>query len=617
MTLRARLVAALVVLVVAGLAVFGYATYRLYAEAQFDELDGQLEAAAPLVGDQLRQEPTRQFPVPRPTSPRAGQDGGDDGEVVVGGAPWLPDVEPGRGAVVVDGDEHRTTDGPVDLDDPEDLDGSIRVDPGPQRQVPPAFFRIYGELREDGEVVRTAGNPEDRPDLVDEPTSDDVGRYFTAGSVGGSTQWRVLVTDTELGEGQLLVVAVPTTDVRDALSELVLIEAVAALVLLSILGVGAWLILRRGLRPLERMATTAHGITVGDLGQRVAPADDRSEIGNLGLALNTMLGRLEDAFAEQERTEARLRQFLADAAHELRTPLTSIQGFAELFRLGADQDPEAVAVSLRRIEEESGRMRTLVDDLLLLARLDRTRPVERVPVDLAVLAADACSDAAAAAPARRITLDAPEPVVVPGDRDHLRQAVGNLVANAVRHTPTGTPIEVRVHRAGGGRGVGAGGDDDGRRAGGGDDGDGAAGDGVVVVRDHGPGLDEEAVAHAFDRFWQADPSRSDAGAGLGLSIVAGIAAEHGGTVSVANVDEAQDDEDQAGDGGSSSGAVFTLTLPAQVDEPAGDAGAPDPDPAGALDAGDPDDPDPDAETRAVEHADPDVLGEPSATHRTH
>jgi two-component system, OmpR family, sensor kinase len=504
MTLRARLVAALLVLLTAGLVVFGYATYRLYADAQYDELDGQLDAAVPRVRSDLLNETPQMFPVP--TQPGLGEDAVDEDEGV---------FQPG--------------DLPDGADDEVEGEGEGQGGPPPQR--PPAFFLIYGELWDDGTVVSTTDDTGDlvdvaedvdRPDIPDDLSSDDVGRYSTTGSVGGSTEWRVYVTDQELDSGQLMVLAVPTSDVRDALNQLVLIEAMAATGLLAILAAGAWLILRRGLRPLERMATTAHGITtVGELDTRVAPADDRSEIGQLGLALNTMLSRLQDAFAEQERTEARLRQFLADAAHELRTPLTSIQGFAELFRLGADQDPDDVAVSLRRIEEESGRMRSLVDDLLLLARLDQTRPVERVPVDLAVLAADACSDAAAADPDRPITLDAAQPVVVPGDRDHLLQAVSNLVANAVRHTPPGTAIEVAVRPQ-----------------------DGA---GVVVVRDHGAGLDDGALAHAFDRFWQADPSRADAGAGLGLSIVAGIAAEHGGAVTANN----------ARDGG----AVFALSLP--------------------------------------------------------
>jgi two-component system OmpR family sensor kinase len=334
----------------------------------------------------------------------------------------------------------------------------------------------------------------------------------------------VLVGEADRVTGNSVLVAIPTTEVTAALRRLVLIEALASVVLLALLASGAWLILRRGLRPLEKMAISARSISAGDLSMRVPQADDRTEVGQLGLALNTMLGEIEDAFRERDATEQRLRQFLADASHELRTPLTSIQGFAELFRLGADSDHVNLAVILRRIEEESARMKTLVEDLLLLARLDETRSSERATVDLSVLAADACSDAVAAAPTRRVTFDAPEPVVVLGVEDHLRQALANLMSNAVRHTEAATAIDVasRVEN----------------------------GVAVVTVRDHGTGLDEAALAHVFDRFWQADAARAGTGAGLGLSIVAAIAAEHGGTARAAN----------APDGG----ARFTLALPIET-----------------------------------------------------
>jgi two-component system, OmpR family, sensor kinase len=239
------------------------------------------------------------------------------------------------------------------------------------------------------------------------------------------------------------------------------------------------------------------------------------------LALNTMLQDIEGAFAEREATEQRLRRFLADASHELRTPLTSIQGFAELFRVSGDDARVDLSTILRRIEEESARMKILVEDLLLLGRLDQPRQAERAPVDLAVLAADACSDAVATDADRPVTLDAPEPVVVAGDQAHLRQAIANLVTNALQHTPAGTPIEVSARLI-----------------------DRSA---TVSVRDHGPGLDELAAAHVFDRFWQADHARVGTGAGLGLAIVAGIAAEHDG---VAIADNAV--------GG---GAVFTIRMP--------------------------------------------------------
>jgi two-component system OmpR family sensor kinase len=331
----------------------------------------------------------------------------------------------------------------------------------------------------------------------------------------------VLVDRLPAAPGYTSVVAAPTTDVTGSLHRLLFLEVSGGAILLAVLCAGAWLILARGLRPLEAMATTAGEITAGDLTRRVAPSGGPSEVGQLGLALNTMLDDIEAAFAERDATERRLRQFLADASHELRTPLTSIKGFAELFRLDRDHDPVDLPTILRRVEQEADRMSVLVDDLLLLAHLDETRPIERQPVDLAVLAADACTDAVAAAPDRKVTLDAPQPAVVAGDESHLRQAIANLVTNAVRHTPAGTPIEVGAHLDGGTV--------------------------TVSVRDHGAGLTDDALAHVFDRFWQADGARAGDGAGLGLSIVAGIASEHGGAAKAANA--------------AGGGALFTIAVP--------------------------------------------------------
>jgi len=471
MTLRVRLVAALGLLLLIGLAVFGFGTYGAYSRSQYQRLDDQLHNVAPLASRLLT---------------------------------GLAGLDPGPVA------------------GPGDDNGSAGA---PGAQPPPVAVALppstYVELRDaSGVVVERAQLVQTtRPRLPATVTAGEP--PFTAGSAAGSGSWRVLAANAFGHPGYIVVIAEPTGEVTASLDRLIVIEVVAGLVLLGALSVGSWLILRRGLRPLEQMAGTARSINAGDLSQRVSPADGRSEVGQLGLALNTMLGDLEKTFQEREETERRLRQFLADASHELRTPLTSIQGFAELLRLGRTNEHVDQAVVARRIEEESARMKSLVEDLLLLARLDQTRPAERVPVDLAVLAADACSDAAATDPARPVTLEAPDPVVVSGDRDHLRQAVANLVTNALRHTPAASPIEVGARLV--------------------------EGHAVVTVRDHGPGLDSEALAHAFDRFWQADRARVGTGAGLGLSIVAGIAHEHGGTASGAN--------HPAG------GALFTLELP--------------------------------------------------------
>jgi len=476
-TLRLRLVLGVVALATVGLAVFGVATYALYSHSQYQRLDDQVQSSVPLVTSQL--------------AAAAG----------LGGERGGPDA---RGHTEPDGGG-----------------GGGGRHPGPPVMVPPG---TYGELRDSGGVVLSRVALSDasaEPKLPEHMVLLPEGRFFSTRSVSGSGRWRAYAGPAEHLAGDTVLVAVPLTEVTVSLHRLVLIEAAAAGVLLAILAAGSWLILRRGLRPLEQMATSARSITAGALSQRVAPSDGRTEVGQLGLALNTMLGELESAFAEREATEQRLRQFLADASHELRTPLTSIQGFAELFRLGAQSEHVDLPVIMRRIEAESARMKTLVEDLLLLARLDQPRPSDRSPVDLAVLAADACSDAVAASPDRPVTLVAPEPVVLVGDEGHLRQAVANLVTNAIRHTPAGTAVEVGAHLA-----------------------DGHA---TVAVRDHGPGLDGEALAHAFDRFWQADRARVGTGAGLGLSIVAGIAREHGGVATAANAD-----------GG---GALFTLRLP--------------------------------------------------------
>ena len=479
MTLRLRLVIALVVLATAGLAAFGIVTYSLYARSQYRRLDDQARSLANPVADQL---------LDAAGLGRAGPDFG---------LPPGHGSRPGRDSAVV---------------------------------LPAA---TYAELRDNaGAVIArvqlAAGS--ERPDLPAVLSAGVSGtRFLDAGSIDGSTRWRVYVQRSGGPETYAVVVAVPTTEVAAALRRLTFIEGGAALALLTALAGGSWLILRRGLRPLEHMATSARSITAGDLSRRVVADDPRTEVGQLGLALNTMLGEMEVAFRERDATERRLRRFLADASHELRTPLTSIRGFAELFRVG-DRSRVDLAVIVRRIEEESNRMSTLVDDLLTLARLDETRPSSRAPVDLAVLAADACSDAVAVAPDRPVSLDAPEPVVAMADPDHLRQAIANLVGNALRHTPPGTAIEVSARNDRGGA--------------------------RVSVRDHGPGLSEEATAHVFDRFWQADEARVGSGAGLGLAIVAGIAAEHGGRATVADAE-----------GG---GTRFTLELRV-LDQPDGHA----------------------------------------------
>src|SRR5919204_4839033 len=228
----------------------------------------------------------------------------------------------------------------------------------------------------------------------------------------------------------MVVVALPLTEVRATQHRLLLIEGAVSGLVLAAIGAAAYWLTRRELRPLERMAKKARAIAAGDLSQRVEPDDPRTEVGQLGGALNAMLAEIERAFAERLAAEERLRRFVADASHELRTPVTSIRGYAELFRRGAGDRPADLANVMRRIEEEGKRVGELVEELLLLARLDQGLPLERRPVDVSAVL-DAAIDAARAAdPQRPIDVDSQHPLVVLGSASRLRQVIDNLLTNA-------------------------------------------------------------------------------------------------------------------------------------------------------------------------------------------
>jgi two-component system OmpR family sensor kinase len=346
---------------------------------------------------------------------------------------------------------------------------------------------------------------------------------YTVEGTGSVSQYRM--TDWTEGTfgGQFVVFAIPLTPVQSTLSQLLLLETIIGLGVLGATVLLALVIIRFALRPLQRMGGVAADIAAGDLTRRVDPATPRTEIGRLGLALNGMLSQIEAAFAERTESNNRLRRFIADASHELRTPLTSIRGYSEMLRRGAGESPTDAELARRRIEEESVRMSTLVDDMLLIARLDQGRPLERKPVDLQSIAADTAADARAVAPQREITMTAPGPVVVEGDDLRLRQVMGNLVRNALVHTPQASAIEISVSTV----------DSVGRMA----------------VTDHGPGLRPEEMERIFEPFFRADPSRSrdSGGAGLGLSIVNAVVTAHGGQVRV---------KETAG-----GGATFEVELP--------------------------------------------------------
>jgi len=368
-------------------------------------------------------------------------------------------------------------------------------------------------------------------------------------SQDGQLDYRVLKLEgqiTILGQPQdvTLVLAAPMKEIDGSIAVLTRTLIVVGLAVLALILIIGWFIIRRDLRPLESMTTTAERISEGDLSQRVGVPDDGSEVGRLGHAFDTMLDQIQALFDSQhaallakERSERKLRQFVADASHELRTPLTAVRGYSELYRAGGLADEEAVSQAMARIGSESRRMAALVEDLLLLARLDQGRPLRHDQVPLSDLVNDALLDLRAVEPERPIEAQVQSDVVVTGDEDRLRQVIGNLFTNVRVHTSPDAPVEVLL----------------------------AARNGTTSLRvaDHGPGIDPAHVEHIFDRFYRADTARTRdrGGSGLGLSIAASVAAAHGGEIDYTSTP-----------GG---GATFTLTLPRDgrpgVDEEAGDA----------------------------------------------
>ncbi len=386
----------------------------------------------------------------------------------------------------------------------------------------------YGQRRTaSGEVIGSRqisySSTESVPSPPRIPADVPLGTIFEVPSVSSSGPHYRVYAQGDPEDTGVTVAAVPLTDVEQTLGRLLLVEGLVIGGVLVLLGVSAFFVVRLGLRPLSRIEVTAGQIAAGDLSRRVSPATPKTEVGRLGLALNAMLDRLEQAFAARTASEERLRQFLADASHELRTPLASIRGYAELFRLGAVRDPAGTENAMRRIEEESKRMGVLVEDLLALARLDEQPEREPQPVDLAALARDAVHDARVRAPEREITVSADGAAIVSGEELQLRQLFSNLLGNAIVHTPPGTPVEVGVD--GGGESV------------------------TVRVSDHGPGVPEDEREQLFERFWRREGGRERGrgGAGLGLAIVHGVVSAHRGSIEVRDVP-----------GG---GAAFVVTLP--------------------------------------------------------
>ena len=379
-----------------------------------------------------------------------------------------------------------------------------------------AFYVAYldGTGRALGEPISTSQSPPALPTVTPDLVAQQGSRPFTVAAVDGVGEWRVVLAAAQDGGGYR-VVAVSATGVEQTVHRLVAIELTGGIGVLLLVAGGTYLVVRRNLRPLVQVEHTASAIAAGDLTLRVPQRSARNEVGRLSSALNAMLGQIESAFDAQRRSESdarrseqRMRQFVADASHELRTPLTSIRGFAELNRQGAVAEGPELRRVLRRVEDEAARMGLLVDELLLLARLDQQRPFEQGEVHLAQLARDAVDDANAADRTHPVSLQVAADAVVRGDEARLRQVLANLLANARTHTPAGTAITV---------GVGV----DGTSA-------------FVDVADEGPGMPPEQAERVFERFYRADAARTRAtgGSGLGLSIVAALVAAHGGDVTV-------------------------------------------------------------------------------------
>ncbi len=499
MSLRLRLLLALVGLVAVGLLVADAVTYASLRSFLVTRVDQQLEDA--------------RFPVVRALVESAN-------------APSLPDVPAGRASNL-----------------PPGTYGAIVDSSG---KVVTATSFTYG-----GESVAAPALPSDLATLA---ATHPEGTTLTVGATGSRLSYRVLAWAAS-GSAYIVLVAIPLSDLTQTLGRLMLIEALVTVAVLLGLGALAWWIVRRELRPLEDMAVTAGAIAAGDLTCRVEPAEPRTEVGRLGLALNAMLAQIEQAFARRKASEDALRRFLAQASHELRTPLASIRGYAELFRRGARDRPQDLELAMRRIEQEGARMGVLVEELLLLARLDEGRPLQRDRVDLAHVAADAVADARVAQPGRSIELVAPGPVVLRGDELRLRQVATNLVMNALVHAGDGARVQVSTRSC-----------------------DGWA---ELEVKDDGVGMPPEVAGHVFEPFYRADGEWKEGGemdatgslemgaaekmsreaeakgtTGLGLAIALGIAEAHGGSIELQTAP--------------ARGASFVVRLP--VEPPSATAG---------------------------------------------
>jgi len=451
--LSARLVAIITTLLLLGMMMAGFATLNLLQRSLISEVDTELNTAA------------------QPLAQRAY-------ESLSGRPSFRSD------------DEGLPSDYYVQFA-PPDGTHALNLLSGPQSRI--GIPRL--PLVDLGTVARRAGTP------------------FTVPSLDGSGRWRVVAKRLIGGTGTVAV-ALPLTAADATMNRMRATLLGIALGVVALGSLAGYLAVRRSLRPLRTIESTAGAIAAGDLSRRVPGAPASTEVGRLSAALNTMLAQIEEAFGARAASQERMRQFVADASHELRTPLAAIRGYSELYRMGALRTRASVTDTMRRIEDSATRMGSLVEDLLHLARLDEGRPPTHEPVDLRAIARDALSDVQALDPGRPATLQTLDgtgvvgPCVVFGDDGRLRQVVTNLVGNAVQHTEPGTPIEIAV----------------------GIDGE----HGVIEVRDHGPGITPENEERVFERFYRVDSSRTreSGGSGLGLAIAATIMAVHLGTIEI-------------------------------------------------------------------------------------
>lgn len=495
MSLRLRLLAGLTGLVLFGLGAFGTGTYVSLRHFLLSRLDQQLSDAAAAVARSTRGDGGR------PGGPGPG--GADPGSIRADVGPDLfVEILDSSGTVVATVVSASPKAGPPDLSSKAAALSSVRrIMPDPS---PPAAI---------------GANPRKGP-----PALGPIETLNAPNEKGGSERIALIA---QPGGSGVIVVAGSFRPLAQTIHRLLLIELGVGAGVVTITLLLGLALAQQATQPLEEIAQTADAIAGGELERRVPDADPRSEVGRVGIAINSMLNEIQSAFARRDATETRLRRFVADASHELSTPLTSIRGYAELFRRGLADHPDDLATAMSRIESEGARMGGLVDDLLLLASYDNGRPLRRDPVDLAQVVADAGVDLVVTCPDRTVTVETSGPLIVLAEENSLRQVAANLASNARRHTPAGTPITLRTRV------------------------DGAFG--LMEVADAGPGLTSDAATRVFDRFYRVDKARarSDGGAGLGLSIVATITEALDGKVSL---------ETSPG-----HGAIFRVAIPLAED----------------------------------------------------